>query len=368
MEPEQRQREGFRFRLWGRYVPSEIQVFGGGGVTGGSLSGGGLPPDATTQRKILSLLCDEGLTPKQAFSRLKISKSRGYRLIKKLKEKGLLKGSMNVGWGVGGSLPGCGGVTATLPMELSGGVERGKAPSVQGPYRLHGERWRLELAGCSSIYREFEAAGKKRIEGHLVIPHREVVEVNSCLSFYGATQDEAEKKSEDYWPKFFSILTERLGTSFNVVERTFEHYAYMNSEIARRPEYKRKRLSVVGKDGKVWFLTDGSLGKEDETIGKLARPDRRVVDGYLNDWREKNPPKNSELAELLKGTLVAVSGMAQGQEKWNKNFELHYGVLNETKEVLHSLDRRMEEFASAVRKEKKFEKEKKQQRRLDGWE
>jgi hypothetical protein len=72
----------------------------------------------------------------------------------------------------------------------------------------------------------------------------------------------------------------------------------MNSTIARRPEYRTERLMVRNKKGKVIFVTDGSLGKEDEAIGRDSARTRRGVDRLINDLH--NHPDMPMLSEITK--------------------------------------------------------------------
>ena len=255
------------------------------------------------------MLTEGNMLPKQIASRLKISRSAVYQLMRKLREKGLLEGGFTAASGGRGFTTRGGGSQPLFPVRSVAdgtvGVAGGGSPPVQGPYRLHGERFRLCPMGHSVAYRQAIADGKRRIEGCLVQIHRDAVQVyatrgpQSAYSFHGATQEEAEEKSGPAWHGFFLRLSGVLGVSWRSVERTYAHYARSGSEVAGRLEYKHKALGVKGEDGKIWFLTDGSAGKEDETIGALAAPLRRTVDAYMNDWRYKMPPTNSELSRAI---------------------------------------------------------------------
>lgn len=255
---------------------------------------------AEAQEDVLRMLTVEGLTPRQAMLRRKISESRFYRILRELKKKGKISVSRGVVTEQGGSV-----------VEQGGSV---------APHRLHAERFRLRLARSSTIYRDELARKPKRMEaGNRVLLFRETVIVYSHQAFYGATAEASEAQSAEYWPTWMKALAERLNVSWGDVERVDAHRAYMNSELARNPEFIRKRLQVRGADGKVWFLTDGSLGKEDEAIGRGSLKGRAVVDRQLNSWRE-NPecPTIPELATLFKGMLevmAAKEGYVPGKQR-----------------------------------------------------
>ena len=324
------------------------------------------------------MLTEGNMLPKQIASRLKISRSAVYQLMRKMREKGLLEGGFTAASGGRGFTTRGRGSQPLFPVRSVAdgtvGVAGGGSPPAQGPYRLHGERFRLCPMGHSIAYRQAIADGKRRIEGCLTQFHRDAVQVyatrgpGSAYCFNGATQEEAEEKSGPAWHGFFLRLSGILGVSWRSVERTYAHYAKNGSEVAGRLEYKHKALSVKGEDGKIWFLTDGSAGKEDETIGALAAPLRRTVDTYMNDWRYKNPPTGSELARAIQ--VIQMEQLPVLRE-FTVSFKEHVPLIKEIRiefgrfrELLDGWDR---ERKATVRKEKRLKAARASQQPLTRW-
>lgn len=250
------------------------------------------------QDKILFMLTKEHLTPRQIAYRRRKSISSVYSIIRKLKARGVLKGSMGEAWK---------GVEVTA-----------RGGGLNGPYRLHAERWHILLSRRGTRYRRNRKQNKMvTIDTNRVLMHKDTIEVYSHMSFYGRDQQEAEERAGAYWRVFFKGLSERLRVAWERVRRNGAHYAYMGSELADEARARSERYCVRGKDGKVWLITDDSFKNlEHEAIHPLdAAKDMTTLDKHLNAFRD-NPgcPTLPETVKVLHTFMEAVTAQKGAKE------------------------------------------------------
>lgn len=250
------------------------------------------------QDEILRLLTLEYLTPRQIAYRRRTSIRAVYKLIAKLKARGMLKGSMGRGW-------------KRAEVTHRGG-------GFTGPYRLHAERWHISLSRRGTKYRRNRKQKRRmQMDSNTILMHPDSIEVYSHISFYGKSQQEAEDKAAAYWRVFFKGLSERLRVAWEGIRRNGAHYAYMGSELADEARARSERYCVIGKDGKTWFITDDSLrSMEDETIHPQdAGKDRATVDKHVNSWKD-NPdcPTLPETVKVLHTFMQGVIAQKSAKE------------------------------------------------------
>ena len=152
------------------------------------------------------------------------------------------------------------------------------------------------------------------IDSNTVRLYKNSIEVYSGNSFHGKSTGQAEKKSLEYFNKFFARLEHELNITLvkprsRNIRIVNQHYARGDSEVCDNARKEGERIWIhAAEDGKLAFITDDSFGfREDEAVHpKTAKPDRKNIDKQINDWRLKDPPTNSQLAGHL-NQLVSVA-------------------------------------------------------------
>ncbi len=242
------------------------------------------------EREVLGLMVSEGLrTPRQVAARLRIHPRTARQYIKTLRDAGLL----NI----------CG--------EPMGGVS-GESGERKGRVRLHAVQFKAGIIGGVCRPRVIP-----RVLGWRVVVNR------SCVEFYGGGgcwfgRDESEafgrclddvvrcahRVSHD----LRVILVKPRRNNWELVRA---EWATEDSEVAREHEVRGVRLEVRGvEDGRVWLWGDWSKKEpEHETRDK---EDSEAVARRLNDWRENDPPTDSELYGMV-GRLLSYQEQTQKQ-------------------------------------------------------
>lgn len=245
-----------------------------------------------TEKEILHLLIEEFLTIKQIASTRKTSIQAVYKIIKSLKKKGAYNSGLKK-------------------------VEKIEPTYNQNDIRLHGQEFNIKIIRQDEKYQKLlEKSNILFLDGNSVRLYKNSIEIYSGQSFYGKEQNEAEKKSLDYWNRFFSRLEHHTGVILikprsRNIKIVNQHYARGNSEICNNSIKNKERIWIMAEeDGKLAFITDDSFGfREDETVHPItAKIDRKAIDKQINDWRLNNPPTNSEInLNLNKAVTILVS-------------------------------------------------------------
>ena len=209
-----------------------------------------LSKDSNAQDEVLAYLTKDYLTVKQIAQRRGISRQAVYKIINKLRKKGLIGK---------GSLKGKGGVVIPTP----GGLSSAK-------WRLHGQQFVLKVLWSTDSYDSLRSRRNLLVvDGNVVKVHREAVEVYCSPSrfFWGSSPDEADGLSWAYWVGFFHVLEQRLRVILlkegsDSVRVVAAHYAEVGCEIARDYVRRGEPLKVYAlEDGKLAFLVDQSHGR-----------------------------------------------------------------------------------------------------------
>jgi len=265
-----------------------------------------------TEKEIFDLI-KKGLQPKQIAFRRKTSLQATYKILKKLKEKGLISGSSYKGFKTQTTL----------------------TPSTKKIIGLHGQEFNLQLKFKDNNYQKSQKS--MYFHGNKIRLYKNSLEIYSKQSFYGRSTWEANIKSKIYFKKFFYKLSDKLGIIIKSVKQVNSHYAEEDNEIARDNKIKRKKLQIKGEDGKIWAKTDFSLNENEfETIHpKTSEDDINKVVDYFNDIRDKFHYKPSELTELL--TRIGLN-----QQMFNDNLVKHMKVLDDMKLTLKIIRKQFE--------------------------
>jgi len=294
-----------------------------------------------TQKEILYLISEDFLTIEQIANRRGTSQTAVYKIVKKLKNKGFL--AMNFR-----------GVKKIQPSTLT--------PSDK---RLHSQEWNIKILWQNHYYQnKYKKSNTRFIDGHTIRLYRNSIEVyaGEGTSFFGETEQRATAKSLVYWERFFHklehefkiILIKPRCENINLVSH---HYGNIFCDFSKDCSKNKQRIRIYAReDGKLWFDMDNSFKfkEREHPHPETAKQDSELVSKHIDDWRNNNPPTNSELAihvqELIqdrkfwakhqRSHVAAIKELSKGVRKLNK---LVGNVLNENKR-LKSKNRSLGEF------------------------
>lgn len=280
----------------------------------------------TAQKEVLHLLTDEFLTVKQIAQRRESSLQAVYKIVAQIKKKG----AFDIGFNR---------------------VKKVQSTYNKSDVRLHGQEFNIKILYQNNKYQELlEKSNVLFLDGNTIRLYKNSIEIYSGQSFFGKDANESERKSLEYFNKFFARLEHEL--KVNLIKKRSrnirivnQHYARGDSEICDNAKDENKRIWIYAEeDGKLSFITDDSFGfREDETVHpKTAKPDRKAVDKQVNDWRLNNPPTNSEIWKIasqnVTGQSFLINAIKQQQNQiqqvtnnqitFDKNFVSHLGILD----------------------------------------
>lgn len=261
------------------------------------------PMTTESEKEILDMLLNEFLTIKQIAYRRQTSVQAVYKIIKRLKEKGVLGMPKNQRFKIQ--------CTRLLAKNFKG-----------KKIRLHGEEFNIKILQKS---KEYEKTKDQQnfilIENHTIRLYRDSIEVYSGKSFYGKTAQETTSQSIKYWWKFF----QKLENYFNIIlikdrkhniKLVKSHYAELNNELAKEANEKKYNIKVKApEDQKTWLSIDKSFNiNEAETIHPETskRDMEEAILPFFNDLRKNNPPNLTELTQVLKQSLEVNKETASG--------------------------------------------------------
>jgi DNA-binding MarR family transcriptional regulator len=274
-------------------------------------------------KDILHALTIDFLTPKEIASRRKCTLQAVYKVMKKLKQKGLYDSAFNHY-----------GSTHLSIQPLAHQI------------RLHGQEWNIKLISKSEKYSQ----SKKRantviIDGNTIRLYNDSLEIYSGQSFFEKDENRAFAASLAYWQAFLARLEHEFGAVLikprsQNISLVNQHFGETNSEMAKDAiERKQKFRIETDDDGKIWFSLDDSFNfKEMETLHpETSKPDMTKVRKQVNDWRNNDPPTNSELSININRLTENVQGLVQTQTMFDANIKTHFDVLNSIKEAIQEL-------------------------------
>lgn len=254
------------------------------------------PPLSPAEQDVLRLLTEEFLTPKQIINRRQCSKQAVYKIIKKLKQKGVVNLANRQ-------------VDFFEAPVVNHSKSLPKIPA-SNYVRLHGQEINIRILWQDHRYqKQLLSSNLLYLEGHTIKLYKGAVEVygGPGTSFYGENAQRAFSKSLSYWQRLITRLEHELhvvlvkprSRNIRIVN---QHFARGESEVYNHGMENSEKIRIYARDdGKLWFLCDDSFGlNEDETVhSHTSKPDREEVDKHLNDWRDHKPPTNSQLAVFI---------------------------------------------------------------------
>ena len=256
-----------------------------------------------SQKDVLFLLTKEFLTTKQIASRRQTSVWAIYKIINKLRKKGLLNATKKIG---GTKLP--------VPPPSTQKTQFFTTSTIEY-IRLHGIQLKMAPFYFNKNYSKYVKTTHQDTEGETKF-WKDVVELYIFLDFMGKSEDEVEQKAYSYILSKIRSIEDKYKVSIIKEGKTNimivkSHYAHICNGIAREHNKKGINLCVrTSEDGKAWLITDKSKGLDElECIHpETAKEDSKIISRYTNDWRQYVPPTNSELALHLKDIINVVGG------------------------------------------------------------
>lgn len=277
-----------------------------------------LPKLTQTQSEILLMLTKEYLTPKQISIRRKTQIRATQKIIKQLKDLGLVTKDYRQ-------------VRFTQPTN---------APNNKKIYdnfiRLHGEEFNIKILYKDKRYKDLlEKGNLVELDGNTIRLYKDSIEVYSGRSFYGEDPQKVTATAFEYWNRLFIKIENTYKIMIckpfiNNKRRVNAHYAEVGNELSKSCEERGERIRVYSReDSKLWFIIDNSFSlHEAECIHPQdSKDDMDIVKSFFNDLR------GGRWHEIM----VKVETMFIFQEKYAENIKSHLEVLQEMKETLKEI-------------------------------
>lgn len=249
------------------------------------------------EKEVLKLITEEFLTVKKIMVRRNCSKQAVYKIIRKLKKKGVYNTGLR-------------------------GVYKSESTSQPESHlkRLHGQEWNIQILVQGDYYQKrLVKSNVHFIDEHTVRLYRKSIEIYSGegVSFVGETEQVATALSLIYWKRFFMKLEHKfhitlLKDGASNISLVNQHYGNDDKDFVSPFIDKGKRIRIFSKeDGKLWFDMDESfnLKERENPHPETGKQDSEKVTKQLNDWREHDPPTNSELNSKISELKVNITSV-----------------------------------------------------------
>lgn len=257
------------------------------------------------EKEVLHLLTQEFFTIKQVSFRRHTSDKAVYQIVDRLVKKGYLdKQNFKA-------------LKKVPPCHLE--LEKDKV--VMEEWRYHDlhfvvypfsffpryHKIRLERGGYGINHREW-----------VIKLHEESVEIQlqQFQDFVDVDKYRATRKAEDSFNRVLREVSNKFG--FCVFKDGRANIKLVNEQLAKNPSSvaeasKFSHLLIKDVfDGKVWFVIDNSKGLEHEyTKPNRVLSDAEKVEPYFNDFKDKQPLKNSDLEFRFMQLLGVVESLAK---------------------------------------------------------
>lgn len=244
------------------------------------------------QQEILKLLIEDGLTPKQISIRRQTSIQNTYKIIRKLKENGMISKTFR-------------------PVENDRCTIQPKKHEI----RLHAQEFNIRLIRGSKKYDKVrQMSNFIKFKGHSVRLFSKSLEIYSGRSFYGPGVPDAVSFSVDHWNKLFVMLENHLDIvilkdRYQNIKQVKAHFSEIHNELARDCEVKGDKIKFrCNRDGKVYALIDNSFNlHEFETVHPVtSQGDMAVFKAYFDDLRHNPHYTPSEQKGYIDDILKAL--------------------------------------------------------------
>lgn len=276
-------------------------------------------PLTKTEREIFYLYKIEGLNIKQIAKKRNVSDKSVYKVRSRLRKKGIFSNFSK--------------------------VENFQCTSDR-KFRLHAQEFNIKIISKNKKYEEtLKRTNLLEIEENIIRLYKNSLEIYSKKSFFGNDEQESDSESQKYWYSFFI----RLENEFDIIilkprkqniKIVKEHFSETNSEIAKEYIKRKNKFMIPSKeDGKFWFSIDDSFGlKERECLHpKTAKEDSQKVSKQLQDWRNYDPPTNSELSNAIMLVTKNQIKIQESDLEYRENIKTHIKSIQDLGEGVKKL-------------------------------
>ena len=259
-------------------------------------------------REILNLYIKDRLTPAKIAKIRKTSRQAVYKIISKLKKKGIIN---------------------LANSEWVGGVDKTEPYTHQDTKRLHNQHLVVTPLYRTKKYKQ--NIGKiVTLEKNTVKISNNSIEIYSNTYFYGKTAHEAMARSLEYWLLFITKLENKYKTPLlkqgrNNIMMVNAHVADIKNPLAKRCLREGTKVRIRStEDGKGWLYIDNSHNLfELETIHpKTSIQDMsNIIEPFFSDLRDNKVPLPSEAYAMILGITEGLRHTEQSLRTINKRLD-----------------------------------------------
>lgn len=257
------------------------------------------------QTQIYELYFIEKLTQKAIASRLQMTQPAVSKIIRKIRKKTGVRGKITGG------------------LYSKGRVENITPPTHKKLWAFHALHFIVKPYYFAPRY---EKIRKERGNYGITEKNFTIMLLNGCVRIQSREgvryrhkeRWEAVKQGEEDFNRFLRYAANKYGFYYEKegrvsIKLVSSELAQEGSEIGRdyNSVAKENYLTVIGKDGKVWFLIDQSTPNEHEFIGRHTLSNSEKVTHYLNDLLYNQPLTNSQLATRLNDVITALEKITE---------------------------------------------------------
>lgn len=255
-----------------------------------------------TQKEILKYLTKDFLTVQQIAKRRQTSRQAVYKIIRKLKEKGLISRGFTFK-----------------------GVDKQKGFTKKNKIRLHNIQETIKILDKSKFYLNYIKKKSNKLETKeftaMLTENYVNVYTTEYNSFYGDTVEQCYIKAIKFFRKAYIKIENRLRITIDkegYLNKRWvrQHIAETNNEIAAKANADKERIVVHDdEDGKEAIITDNSFNlNELECIHptKAKEDAKLVIEKHIKAMRKEGSLDVIELTNLIKSTLLIQKEQAAG--------------------------------------------------------
>lgn len=312
------------------------------------------PVLTASQKEVLDMIINDLEIPRRIALRRKTTEEAVYKIIKKLKQKGFLKGRFD------------GGVSKGISTPLMGGLVKAKQTTLTSygnhVIRLHGQEFNAKILFKTSVYERIRSITKKlQIQGCTVrlFPRSLEIYCDPHRSFLGASAQEALRSSRPFWERVFGDLEAHLNILLikpgHFPLQVNAHYAELQNELADQAIKEEKMINLPDpKDNKTWLLVDCSKNEPElETIhSKTALQDmQEVVQPFFDDLRSYYAQTGQRL--ILTDMLKGMGQMAATVKVMDANMMSHVKAIQELGTGVAAFNQEIKNFKDLLKEKLK---------------
>lgn len=259
------------------------------------------------QKEVLRFLVIDKLTIKKVALLRKTSVQSVYKIVNKLKKKGLISGNQLGGFKDSQS-------TSKLRLSL---------PNSKTYIRLHGISYKIKILDKSKLYLDLiSSKNLEYVDNHTIRLHNDCLIVYLNRDFIYADPDKATYESMNFINRFNIKLENRFGLilyrqRYTECKLLSSHYAEVNNEFAEEVNKDNIKFNMYSRsDGKLWATIDFSNNKpEFETLHpETSHPDMNKVKDFFNDIRDNDDVLvPSEMYKMVSEIIKSVHGLTKLQ-------------------------------------------------------